>query len=84
MKTMIRRGWDCVCRHVWFVWHLPEIIRLIDALQINAAKKVATPEGWKPGDKVIVPPPATTQAAEERMKATDMEVVDWYFSKKSV
>ncbi|HNZ38710.1 MAG TPA: peroxiredoxin [Candidatus Latescibacteria bacterium] len=63
---------------------IPEIIRLIDALQINAAKKVATPEGWKPGDKVIVPPPATTQAAEERMKATDMEVVDWYFSKKSV
>lgn len=29
MKTMIRRGWDYVCRHAWFVWHLPEIIRLM-------------------------------------------------------
>jgi peroxiredoxin (alkyl hydroperoxide reductase subunit C) len=63
---------------------IAEIIRLIDALQINVAKQVATPEGWKPGDKVIVPPPTTTQAAEERVKATGMEVTDWYFSKKSI
>jgi peroxiredoxin (alkyl hydroperoxide reductase subunit C) len=26
-------------------------------MQTSDANKVATPEGWQPGDKVIVPPP---------------------------
>ena len=37
------------------------------ALQTSDANKVATPEGWQQGDKVIVPPPATTEAAEAQV-----------------
>jgi peroxiredoxin (alkyl hydroperoxide reductase subunit C) len=36
----------------------------VEALQTSDANGVATPENWQPGDKVIVPPPAT--AAEAR------------------
>ncbi|MEZ4432876.1 MAG: peroxiredoxin [bacterium] len=57
-----------------------ELKRLVQALQLNAEKALATPEGWQPGDACIVPPPATMAAAAERMKS-DYEVTDWYFSK---
>lgn len=59
---------------------IDEIKRLVQALQLNAAKSLATPEGWHPGDACIVPPPATQKAAEERMKSS-YQVTDWYFSK---
>jgi len=32
-----------------------EILRVIDALQLADAQKVATPADWTPGDKVIIP-----------------------------
>lgn len=64
-----------------------EFVRLLQALQTSDKHGVATPEAWCPGDKVIVPPPKTSAAAEERVSkgATQgMEVTDWYFSKKSI
>jgi peroxiredoxin (alkyl hydroperoxide reductase subunit C) len=61
-----------------------EIQRILQALQLNKSKGVATPEGWRPGQKVIVPPPLTAPAAEERVKDKSVEVTDWYFVKKSV
>ncbi|XP_041648317.1 peroxiredoxin-6 [Cheilinus undulatus] len=36
--------------------NFPEILRVIDSLQLTAVKKVATPVDWKPGDKVMVIP----------------------------
>ncbi len=45
--------------------------------------KVATPEAWQPGDKVIVPPPATAEAAQARMDE-GYECTDWYFCKKAI
>ncbi len=62
---------------------IDEFIRLVTALQTSDANGVATPEGWQPGDKVIVPPPATADAAEARMNEGH-ECVDWYFCKKSL
>lgn len=62
---------------------IPEIVRLVKALQTTDANDVATPEGWQPGDKVIVPPPRTASAAEERLSA-GYECVDWYFCKKEL
>lgn len=62
---------------------IDEILRLVQALQVSEKHKVATPEGWKPGDKVIVPPPATAEAAEERVNE-GYECVDWYFCKKAI
>ena len=62
---------------------IDEFVRLVTALQTSDANGVATPEGWQPGDKVIVPPPATAEAAEARM-AEGHECVDWYFCKKTL
>ena len=62
---------------------IDEFLRLIQALQTSDANGVATPEAWQPGDKVIVPPPATTDAAEARL-AEGYECTDWYFCKKSL
>jgi peroxiredoxin (alkyl hydroperoxide reductase subunit C) len=64
-----------------------EFVRLLQALQTSDKHGVATPEAWCPGDKVIVPPPKTSAAAEERVSkgaALGMEVTDWYFSKKTL
>ncbi|XP_048845826.1 peroxiredoxin-6-like [Brienomyrus brachyistius] len=33
-----------------------ELLRVIDSLQLTAQNRVATPVGWKPGDRVMVPP----------------------------
>ncbi len=62
---------------------IDEFLRLVTALQTTDKHAVATPEGWQPGDKVIVPPPATAEAAEARMKEGH-ECVDWYFCKKAL
>jgi peroxiredoxin (alkyl hydroperoxide reductase subunit C) len=43
-----------------------EFLRLITAMQTSDKYNVATPEGWQPGDKVIIPPPQTAKAAEQR------------------
>jgi peroxiredoxin 2/4 len=44
---------------------------------------VATPEGWQPGQDVIVPPPQTAPAAEARA-GEGYNTVDWYYSTKSL
>jgi peroxiredoxin 2/4 len=62
---------------------IDEFVRLVTALQTSDANKVATPEGWQPGDKVIVPPPADMDAAEARMDE-GYECTDWYFCKKTI
>ncbi|MCA8896445.1 MAG: hypothetical protein KDA48_14395, partial [Amphiplicatus sp.] len=62
---------------------IAEFVRLLKALQTSDENGVATPENWQPGEKVIVPPPATAQAAQEREKE-GYEYTDWYFSKKSL
>ena len=63
---------------------IDEILRLLISLQTSTEHGVATPEGWQPGDKVIVPPPATAADAELRMDNPDYECVDWYFCKRSL
>lgn len=61
-----------------------EFLRLLKAMQTSDHHKVATPEGWEPGQQVIVPPPATEDAAAERLQDPDCECTDWYFCKKSL
>ena len=60
-----------------------EFIRLLTALQTSDANKVATPENWRPGEPVIVPPPATAEAAKARANE-GYDYTDWYFSKKTL
>jgi peroxiredoxin 2/4 len=63
--------------------NMQEILRIIDALQTADKHQIATPANWKPGDKVIVPAPKTTEGAQERMKSK-YEITDWYLAKKKV
>lgn len=64
--------------------NMDEILRLIQALQTSDKYGVATPANWRPGDKVIVPPPNTQEMAEERLKEEGIECTDWFFSKKEI
>ena len=63
--------------------NMQEILRIVDCLQTTDEYKVATPANWKPGDKVVVPPPNTQEGAEERLKQK-YECVDWYLCKKKI
>lgn len=60
-----------------------EFLRLLEALQTSDANKVATPENWRPGEQVIVPPPATVAEAAAR-EGMSYDYTDWYFSKKTL
>jgi peroxiredoxin (alkyl hydroperoxide reductase subunit C) len=65
--------------------NMSEVLRLIDALQTTDKHKIATPANWKPGEKVIVPPPTTQEMAEERVgKKNGYECADWYFCMKQL
>lgn len=60
------------------------LLRLVQALQTSDQHKVATPEGWKPGDPVIVPPPKTVSEADERVRSATGDCVDWYFCRRTL
>ena len=62
---------------------IAEFLRLMQALQTADTNKVATPEGWQPGQDVIVPPPQTAQAADARA-GEGYNTIDWYFSTKAL
>ncbi len=63
--------------------NIDEFIRILKALQTSDKYGVATPENWKPGEKVIVSPPKTQKDADKRM-TENYEITDWYFSKKEI
>lgn len=63
--------------------NVDEVLRLVDALQTADTKGVACPVNWKPGDKVIVPPPKTEAEVEERLKGP-YERIDFYLCKKDL
>jgi len=63
--------------------NMEEVLRIVDALQTADKYKVALPANWRPGDKVIVPPPSTKEAAERRIQE-GYECVDWFLCKKQV
>ncbi|NNM57856.1 peroxiredoxin [Acidocella sp.] len=62
---------------------IEEFLRLLEALQTSDKHGIATPEAWKPGEKVIVPPPQTQADAEAR-QGKGYDYTDWYFSKKEL
>lgn len=64
--------------------NVDEIVRIVEALQTADANACATPANWRPGDSVVVPPPATQADAEKRMAQSELEISDWYLSKKKL
>jgi len=63
--------------------YMPEIIRLVKALQTSDAHGVSTPANWQPGDKVVVPPPKTVEEMRKR-ESEGYECRDWYLCFKSL
>jgi peroxiredoxin (alkyl hydroperoxide reductase subunit C) len=63
--------------------NMDEIMRLIVALQAADEHKIATPANWRPGDKVIIPAPVTTDGAKIRV-SEGFECVDWYLCRKTI
>lgn len=64
--------------------NMNEILRALEALQISDKYNVAMPLDWKKGDKVIVPPPKTLDALNERLADKTLEKVEWYLAKKEI
>jgi len=55
--------------------NVSELLRLLAALQMTDAHGVSTPEGWQPGEDVLLPPPRTIESI---YRAQDSGT-DWYF-----
>jgi peroxiredoxin (alkyl hydroperoxide reductase subunit C) len=64
--------------------NMEEIKRLLTALQLSDAEKVATPANWMPGDDVIIPPPGTCGAIKERkaLEGDGIQKLDWFLTLK--
>lgn len=63
--------------------NMKEILRIIDAMQTTDEHRVATPANWEKGDPVVVPPPGTSEQAEERLKE-GYDCKDWYLCFKKL
>lgn len=64
--------------------NMDEILRALTALQVSDERKVAMPLDWKPGDKVIIPPPKTLAEMEARLADATCEKIDFYLAKKNL
>jgi peroxiredoxin (alkyl hydroperoxide reductase subunit C) len=64
--------------------NMQEILRVVRAMQTSDEYTVATPANWEPGQQVIMPPPKTVEAADERVSDEEVECKDWYFCKKDL
>ena len=62
--------------------NISEILRVLDSLTYADSFMIATPADWKAGDDVIVPQPATLQAAKDRLKDKNLQVKDWFLAIK--
>lgn len=62
---------------------MPEIKRVLVALQTAEEHKVSMPLNWEPGDKVILPAPKTLAELAER-EQSGLEMMDFYLAKKSL
>jgi peroxiredoxin (alkyl hydroperoxide reductase subunit C) len=55
-----------------------EMIRMVAALQRTASGEVMTPEGWRPGGELLLPP---TQGLAEALKPGAK--ADWFYVTRS-
>ncbi len=66
--------------------NVDEVLRIVQALQTADAHGVSTPVNWKPGEKVVVPPPKVVNEIKERLshQGKDYEVKDFYLCLKDL
>lgn len=66
---------------------IPEIIRLVEALQKTDKDKVVTPANWQPGQPTLVPPPKTYSELIERRNDPEKQGLnckDWFWCYKQL
>jgi len=66
---------------------IPEILRLLEALQTTDRDKVVTPANWKPGQPALVPPPKTYDQLLERVtnpNSQNLACGDWRWRYKQL
>lgn len=64
---------------------IPELLRVVDALQTTDKFPVSTPANWQPGDEVVVPAPSTAAAlASEETKKDQYNYKRWYLRLKKL
>ena len=61
---------------------IPEIIRIIQALQMSECNKTSTPANWIPNQPVIMPPPKTFPELQERLENIKQREngMSWYLA----
>ena len=59
-----------------------ELLRVLAALQHADGHGVGTPEGWRPGDKAVLPPPLNDDEASQREQHSSSTA--WYFTSKEL
>lgn len=67
--------------------NIPEILRLLTALQTTDKYHVVTPANWQPGQQVLVPPPKTYSELISRTEAPKEEGLtckDWFLCGKEL
>jgi peroxiredoxin (alkyl hydroperoxide reductase subunit C) len=64
--------------------NVPEIKRMVIAMQHSDEHGIATPANWELGDDVIIPPPGSCGVAEERVgkAGAEYECLDWFLCLK--
>ena len=63
---------------------IPEILRVVEALQVADCNKASTPANWVPGQPIIKPSPTTFKDLQERNKEIEQNRngMNWYLSFK--
>lgn len=59
---------------------IPEILRLIDALQTSDRDGVSCPANWRPGDDVVLGAPRTETDLDDRLADDTVKLTDWYLA----
>lgn len=65
--------------------NIPEILRLLQALQATDQYNVVTPANWTPGNPALVPPPKSFEELMHRTKHSEEEnlvCLDWFWCYK--
>lgn len=63
---------------------IPEILRVVEALQVADCNKASTPANWIPGQPIIKPAPTTFKGLQERNKEIEKNRngINWYLTLK--
>jgi len=61
---------------------VPEILRLVDALQTSDRDGVSCPASWRPGDDVVLGAPKTQAELDARLADETVKLADWYLATK--